>query len=282
MSKIFIINSLGKREPFSWRKVYQSALRVGAPKSLAQQIATRIKSEVYNNISTKEIFNKVQTYLYEISPKAGMRFSLKEAMRKLGPSGFPFEKYIAEIFKRLGFSVQINQHLPGKCVFHEIDFLAKKDKQLVIGECKFHSLPESRVDLKVALATYATYLDLENGEFFKKGSLENLRTRPMLVTNTKFTTEAIRYAECMKIDLLGWRYPEGRGLEYVIESNKFYPVTILPSVKDDLLEILAKEHLMLIPDLLTSNFSQHLRKSGISEKRISTLQKEIETLMSES
>ncbi|MFA5392211.1 MAG: hypothetical protein WC306_00745 [Candidatus Paceibacterota bacterium] len=279
MSEIFIVNSLGEREPFSWRKVYQSAVRVGAQKALAKHIASQIEKEVYNNIRTSEIFKKVKEYLYQDFPKGAMRFSLKEAMRKLGPSGFPFEKYISEIFKRLGFAVQINQHLPGKCVLHEIDLLAKIDKQLLIGECKFHSLPGSRVDLKVALSTYARYLDLNTGNFFKKESLKKLKIRPILITNTKFTSEAIRYAECMKIDLLGWRYPEDRGLEYVIESNKFYPITILPSLKSDVLNVCGKEQIMLAQDLLSIDINKCAKKAGISEKRLLSFKEDAETLM---
>ncbi|MGC8651342.1 MAG: hypothetical protein ACP5RX_01865 [Minisyncoccia bacterium] len=281
MSKIFIIDSLGNREPFSWRKVYQSALRVGAEKSLAKQIASNIQKEVYNNIKTSEIYKKVQEYLYQDFPKAGMRFSLKEAIRKLGPSGFPFEKYVGEIFHRLGFAVQLNQHLPGKCAFYEIDFLAKIDKQLVVGECKYHSLPGSRVDLKVALANYARFLDLQNGNFFKKGTLKNLKVRSMLVTNTKFTSEAIRYAQCMKVDLLGWRYPENRGLEYVIESNKFYPITILPSMKEDLIDKCGEMHIMLAQDLLTMDATQCAKRAGISENKLLALKKEAEILLSD-
>lgn len=279
MSKIFIINSRGEREPFSWRKVYQSALRVGADKALARHIATRVKKEAYNNISTREIFKKVEEYLYQDFPKAGMRFSLKEAMRKLGPSGFPFEKYIGEIFKRLGFTVQINQYLAGKCVLHEIDFLAKIDKQLLIGECKYHTLIGSRVDLKVAMASYACYLDLKTGNVFKRKTLKNLQTRPILVTNTKFSSEAIRYANCMKMDLLGWRYPENRGLEYVIESNKFYPVTILPSLTGDCLKICGEKNIFLVEDILKEDAHKCAQVNGVSEKKILKLQEEARALL---
>lgn len=279
MSKIFIINSLGEREPFSWRKVYQSALRVGAQKALAKHIASQIKKETYNNIRTQEIFKKVQEYLYQDFPKGAMRFSLKEAMRKLGPSGFPFEKYMGKVFKKLGFAVQINQHIPGKCVLHEIDLLAKIDRQLLIGECKFHSLPGSRVDLKVALADYARYLDLNTGNFFKKASLKQLKTRPILITNTKFTSEAIRYSECMKIDLLGWRYPMDRGLEYVIESNKFYPITILPSLKGNLINFCEQEQIILVQDLFSIDINRFAKKEGVSEKSLISLQKEAEILL---
>jgi len=279
MAPIHIINSRGEKRPFSWRKVYQSAMRVGAEKALARKIATRIQKEAYDNISTREIFKKVEEYLYQDFPKAGMRFSLKEAMRKLGPSGFPFEKYVAEIFTRLGFKVQLNQNLPGKCVFHEIDFLAKIDKQLLIGECKYHTLIGARVDLKVAMATYACFLDLQSGDLFKKEPFDHLQTRPLLVTNTKFTSEAIRYAECLKIDLLGWRYPENRGLEYVIESNKFYPVTILPSLKDEVLSLCGEHHIMLVQDILAIDAKKCSQQAKIPESRILKIKEEAETLL---
>ena len=72
----------------------------------------------------------------------------------------------------------------------------------------------------------------------------------MIVTNTKFTSEVIKYAECVKINLLGWKYPLNRGLEYVIESEKFYPITILPSLKGELVELFSRQKIMLAQDLL--------------------------------
>ncbi|MGB9763330.1 MAG: hypothetical protein ACPLW7_05005 [Minisyncoccia bacterium] len=279
MAKVFIIDSQGNREPFSWRKVYQSALRVGAEKTLAKKIATKISHEVYNNIHTSEIFKKVEKYLYEENPEAGMRYSLKEAMRRLGPAGFLFEKYIASILNKLGFTIQLNQYISGKCVTHEIDILSKKDNQIILNECKFHTLSGGRVDLEVAMYTYARYLDIINGDFLQQKGCRNCSLRSMIITNAKFTSEAIKYANCMKIDLLGWRYPENRGLEYVIDSNKFYPITILPSLTNDLLPILADNKIILIQDLLEVDLSYLAKKLKINEARLAKLKEEAEILL---
>ena len=204
---------------------------------------------------------------------------LKEAIRRFGPSGFPFEKYVAGILKQLGFSVQINQYIKGQCVRHEIDFLAKEQKYFLIGECKYHSLPGGRVDLKVGLIHYARFLDLKSGNSLSKIKSEKLKIRPIIVTNTKFTSKVIEYSECNGIDLLGWKYPAGRGLEYVIESERFYPITILPSLTNNLLEIFYQQRLMLAQDLLNINVVKFSRKTGISEKKISAIKKEAEILL---
>ena len=279
MKELYVINNSGKKEPFSWKKICNGAERVGASKDLAKQIATTIEKEAYSGITTKEIFRRVERILSKKYPRGRIRFRLKKAIRRFGPSGFPFEKYVADIFKQLDFSVKINQHIKGQCVRHEIDFLAKEEKYFLIGECKFHSLPGGRVDLKVGLIHYARFLDLKSGDSLNKIKSEKLKIRPIIVTNTKFTSKVIKYSECNGIDLLGWKYPAGRGLEYVIESERFYPITILPSVTNNLLETFYKQRLMLAQDLLNINIVKFSKKTGISEKKISAIKKEAEILL---
>lgn len=281
MKKLHIINSLGQKEPFSRAKVYKSARRVGASRKLAEEIAAVIEKEVYPEMPTKEIFQRVEQILSKKYPRGGIRFRLREAMGRLGPSGFPFEKYIGGIFEQLGFSVQLNQFIKGQCVSHEIDVLAKEKKYLLIGECKYHTLPGGRVDLKIGLNHYACFLDIESGDFSKEAKLKNLKVRPLIVTNTKFTSKIIKYAECVGMDLLGWKYPEKRGLEYVIESEKFYPITILPSFKGELLEIFSREKLMLVQDFLKLDVSKFSKKVKIAPKKLSALKKEAEILLNE-
>lgn len=281
MSRLEVINNSGKKEVFSRNKLYLSIRRAGASKALAEKICDAVEKEIYPEIQTKEIFKKVQKILLKENPRSGIRYGLKEAMRLLGPSGFPFEKYVGDIFEQLGFSVVLNQYLQGICVFHEIDILAKEKKYLLIGECKYHILPGARVDLKVGLVHYARFLDLKSGDFFKKTEFKNLKPRPIIITNTKFTTKIIKYAECTGIDLLGWKYPELRGLEYIIESQGFYPITILPSFKGQLLEIFSQEKLMLVQDLLEIDTAKFCKKTGLSQKKISILKKEAEILLLE-
>lgn len=277
MKRIYVINSRGQKEPFSFKKVYNSCKRAGASDVLAQEIALTIKRKIYPGIKTSKIFEQVKQKLSEKSPRSVIRISLKEAIRKLGPEGFDFEKYIAEVFLRNGFDVKINQEVPGFCISsYEIDFLAEKKDLVYVGECKYHHLAGGRIALKVALSNYARFLDIEKGVRFK-----NSRLKTILVTNTKFTTEVIKYAKCMDVELLGWRYPPEKGLESMVERLNLYPVTILPSFKSYFKSIFAKRRMMLVLDILETPLSVLSRRLNIPKKNIENLIKEAKVLLGE-
>ena len=272
MKKVYITNSKKERELFSFDKVYGSCKRAGASDALAKKIAHDIEKKIYPEMKTSEIYKLVKSFLKE-SPVTAIKFSLKQAMRKLGPSGFDFEKYIAEIFSKNGFSVKINQIIAGKCITsYEIDFLTEKDKLFRIGECKYHAFAGARVDLKVALYNYARFLDISNNPKFKN-------SKAIIVTNTKFTTEAIKYCQCLNVDLLGWKYPKNQGLEYLIEKHKLYPVTILPSFKAHFKNIFAENKMMLALDLLDVPLTQLVKKLKLSLKEIDKLVEEAKILL---
>ncbi len=271
-----IINARGEKEPFSLNKVYQSARRVGASKALAQEIAKTLQKEVYPGIKTKKIFKRVKSMLHQTTPRAALRFNLKEGMRKLGPTGFPFEKYIGEILISKGFEVKYNRHLAGRCVTYEIDFLAKKGKFLYIGECKYRRRSGERVDLQVSLANYARFLDLK--EALGKKS-KDLTIEGLLVTNTKFTSQALRYCSCVGIELLGWNWPKGDGLEDLIDSEKLYPITILPSFKGHLIDVFSAKKMMLVKDLLEDSPGKIARRLNLSKGHIDPLIKEAKILL---
>jgi hypothetical protein len=250
--EIFVINLRGEREQFSLRKVYQSARNAGASKELAFEIAKEIEKEVFDGISTSQIFDRIFELLLKGSPHSAIKFNLKKAIEKLGPTGFPFEKFVAKIFEFEGFEVETNQIIPGACVSYEIDFVAKKNDLIYIGECKFRQEPGGRVDLQVALSNYARFLDIEKGKFLDS----KVKYKSILVTNTKFTSEAIKYSECVGVELLGWKYPKGRGLEFLIEKNRLYPVTILPSLSSEISKELISQGIVLVKDVLEKKFEK--------------------------
>lgn len=275
MTSLYIINSNGEREPFSAEKVYRSAKRVGASKELAKKITKTIEKEVYPGITTLEIFKRVKKLLQRETPKAALKFNLKKGIKKLGPTGFPFEKYVGAIFSRNDFEVKLNQHISGFCCKYEIDFVAKKDNLLYIGECKYHNLPGGRVHSNTALTNYARFLDIKKGKFNRK----NLKIKSLLVTNTKFTTRSISYSNCVGVELLGWNYPRNEGLEYLIDSQKLYPITILPSLSQYLAEIFASKKIMLVQDILRIDVTKFAKETKISEQHLKRLVKETEILL---
>lgn len=249
MSRLFVINNSGEKEPLSYQKIYQSIKRSGVSSKRAQSLAQEVLKNCYPGIKTEEIYRRVKKLLLKHQPPAALRFSLKEGIRRLGPTGFPFEKYIAGIFRANGYSALTNQLINGHCVIHEIDVVLEKDKELYLAECKFHSLAGSRVDLKVALASYARFLDIKEGGFFQKNHYKGFKLFNLLITNTKFSSQAIAYANCIGTKLLGWRWPKPFGLEYYIESKLLYPITVLSSVGNNLLNLLIDKNIILITDL---------------------------------
>ena len=275
MKKLKVINYRQESHPFSAEKIYKSCIRSGASEEIAQEISKEIKDQVYSGITTAEIAKLVKKLLAKKSKRSSIRFSLKEAMRKLGPSGFHFEKYITSIFLENDFNVKINQMIPGFCIpSYEIDFLAEKDNLKYVGECKYHSYPGKRVDLKVALYNNARFLDIS-----KKYTLEKIKSKSILVTNTKFTQRAIQYSECSNVDLLGWRYPRDNGLEKLIEQSNLYPITILPSFKNAFKDIFANKQIMLVKDLLKKTPKQISEKTKVSIKEINRLIAEANILL---
>ena len=275
MQDLKIINYNQETKPFSAEKIYESCIRSGASEKVAHEVAREVKNQIYPKITTKEISEIVKSLLAEKHKKSSIKFSLKEAMRKLGPSGFHFEKYIASIFLENNFTVETNQMVPGSCInLYEIDFLDKKENLEYIGECKYHAHPGKRVDLKVALYNNARFLDIS-----KRIDAEKKKTKAILVTNTKFTQRAIQYSECSGVELLGWRYPRDNGLEKLIEKSNLYPITILPSFKPIFKDIFAQEQVMLVKDLLETSPKQISEITGITIREINQLTEEANILL---
>ena len=269
---LYILNSRGEKKLFSYGKVYRSARRVGAQPSVAREIAEIVKKEAFYGIKTSDIYKRVRQLLSEKSNKSALRFSLKKGMRKLGPTGFHFEKYVGEVFKELGFRVKINQYLPGSCLpSYEIDFIAQKDNLIYIGECKYRNLSGERVHSRDALVNSARFADILNGLYFKAKKYRGFKIKTILVTNTKFTNRARNYSQCMNVGLLGWRIPRNKGLEYLVEKYKLYPVTVLPGLNNWLIGIFAAERMMLAKDILKINPQKFAKKFRIPVKYLYSL-----------
>jgi Holliday junction resolvase-like predicted endonuclease len=273
MTAYQVIKLNGEKENFSSKKVYQSAMKAGAPAFLAKNIATEIEKEVYNGIKTTEIFKKVKDRLKKEDPQISLRFNLKEGMKKLGPAGFVFEDYVRKVLSRSGMKVKGNKILSGKCCSYEIDFLAEKEETTYIGECKYRNNHGDKIDINVCLKSFAILDDIKSAKHF------NADLNFFIVTNSKFTEQAIKYANCKGIKLLGWNYPKNDGLEILITKNKLYPITILPSFRGYCAEIFKKEGIMLVDEILSMDVVKFSKKVNIPEKQLESLKREAQILL---
>lgn len=211
----------GTTEPYNEQKIKASATRVGVPEGLQEEMLQSIRDRLHDRISTREIFLMIKEFLRDAgSPHLAMKYNLKQALAELGPSGYPFEKYVSLLLNEEGYRTEINQTIMGSCISHEVDMLAFKDDLTYFIEAKFHKNPSQRTDVRVVLYIKARDEDLTSN--WRGG-----KTMPWVITNTRFSTDAIAYAECQNIRLTSWDYPKGNGITSIIERSGLHPITII-------------------------------------------------------
>lgn len=274
---MYIIKASGQKEEFSIEKIKRSCLRAGASSQLANEIAQKVFRQVKNGTSTRQISHLVFRYLKKSFPLIATRYSLREAIFKLGPSGFYFEKIVARIFRLNGYEVKTNQIITGFCADHEIDIVAQKEKESILVECKFHHLPGISSELKDVLCLWARFLDLKEG--VKIGKCPNF-SHPYLITNTKFSQSAIQYAQCQQIKLLGWSWPsEKENLQYFIEKEKLYPLTILRRLEKKYQEKLLHQGFIFCQDLLSYKSQEIQKITNLDARKLKGLIHEAKSLI---
>jgi|Deesub1362A_J573_1020465.scaffolds.fasta_scaffold01002_8 hypothetical protein len=245
MKKFKVLKASGEYEVFDPEKLRRTILDCGASEEVADYVLVQVEKELYDGISTGEIFEIVLRALLLVEERLAYKYDLKGAIMRLGPNGYNFEDYVAAIFNAYGFRTKVRQVLRGKCVSHEVDILMKRErngkKVNYFGECKYRNAPGLVVNLKEALYTYARFLDLNrNGHKF---------TAPWLITNTRFTKEVEKYSECVGLKLLSWKFPPGKGLEKIVEKKKLYPITIIRGINRSLKEKMVQAGIILAKEL---------------------------------
>jgi len=241
MNNVQVKKASGKLEAFSEEKVKQSLQRAGAKAEVIEKIIIELKSKLHDGISTREIYKQVFNLLNQLQEHQGYRYSLKESLMKLGPSGYPFEKFVGKLLEHQGYTTQVNVEIMGKCVSHEIDIIAEKNKETSLIECKFHNHAGIKTRVKTALYVQARFEDVVE----KNGKYKDV----WLVTNTKLTNRAISYGECKGMKMLAWRYPQGNSLENMIEKSGLLPITVLSFLNRKEMQILMNHDLVLCRDV---------------------------------
>lgn len=249
---IHIIKASGEREKFNGRQIVETLLKAGASLEFANDVLKKLEEQIYEGITSKEILKKTLKLL-EKNPDVWARYDLKRAIMSLGPSGFPFEEYFAQILKNYGYEVRVGDIMKGKKITHEVDIIAHKVKRYMI-ECKYHNRVGIHTKSKSALYTYARFLDLkENFDF------------PWLATNTRCSPDVLEYAKSVNMKITSWKYPVGESLQDLIMKKGLYPITILKSVKGADKEKLYEAKIMLAKDLAGQNLKKLAVKTGLSE-----------------
>jgi Holliday junction resolvase-like predicted endonuclease len=273
--QIYINKSNGETELFSFEKLKRSLKSAGANKDVIEAIILGIQPDIYDGMSSNEIYKKAFNLLKKHNKICASRYSLKRALFDLGPTGYPFERLVAALLREKGYKTRVSTILEGVCVTHEIDVLAEKDGNVYAIECKFHSDAKAASNVKVPLYINSRFLDIQQQWNTNSNNNTHLK-QGWLVTNTRFTQDALNYGKCVGLTLLSWDYPKNNGLKANIDSMALYPVTTLTTLTKKEKHQLIEKDVILVKELL--NASKTMKNIGLSEKRIHQVLDEVKNL----
>lgn len=261
---LLVKKASGEIVPFSENKLLQSLKRAGASDETAATVLGEVRSQLYEGIPTGKIYRIASRLLKKIARQTAGKYHLKQAIMELGPSGFPFEKYVAGLLKAREYTIQLNQSVQGHCVTHETDVIAEKNETHYMVECKYHNQPGISCDVKVPLYIYARFKDIEQKWLELPGHATRIH-QPWLITNTKFTGDAIQYGTCMGMKLMGWNYPAQENLRTLIEEMNLYPITCITSLTRYEKQLLLDRKIVLCKELNENNAL--LQQTGVAAAR---------------
>ncbi|MDZ7726329.1 MAG: ATP cone domain-containing protein [Candidatus Campbellbacteria bacterium] len=271
--EVEIIKMDGSREIFDPNKLRHSLEKAGAGSETIEAVVSKIESEIEDGMTTGTIYKRAYEILERKESTAAARYSLRRALVDLGPTGFPFEEFVGEIFRAKGFDVKVGVMVEGECVEHEVDMLAENETSEISMEIKFHNSQKIRSDLKVALYVKSRFEDILSRQQ-KDGN--GKKKEGWLLTNTKFTKNALDYAECVGLKIVSWSYPEKGNLQDLVEETGLHPLTCLTSLPDKEKTLLVEQGTVLCRDL--KNNTKLLEELGFKEEKINKIKDEASKL----
>jgi hypothetical protein len=137
-------------------------------------------------------------------------------------------------------------------------------------ECKFHSGIEAKSDVKVPMYILSRFNDLKERKHKLFGQLRFINSC-LIVTNNKFTEDALNFAKCSNLKMLSWDYPPQNGLIEIIDRLKIYPITCLTTLTLNEKEQLLAVNIITVKDLLAEkNWLETLELSKSRINRVLT------------
>ena len=272
---VFVLKANGEKAAFSEEKLRRSLANAGAPPSTIGFIIRQVEKELYDGIPTRKIYRMAFELLKKDSRSSAARYKLKRAIMELGPSGYPFEKYIGALLEDQGYDNETGVITMGQCVKHEVDVLGERNGTRIAVECKFGNTPSKKIDVKVALYIWARFKDLE-AKWSKEEEHADKKFEGWIVTNGIFSEDAIQYGNCVGLHLVAWNYPHQGNLKDWIDMCQLHPITSLTTLKKAEKQILIDKGLVMCRELLNE---EHLKANlHLTTSRKRKLLEEVEGL----
>ncbi len=259
-----IVKSDGRRVEFNPEKIRKTLRRAGAKPDLIERVIADVQPQVHDGMSTKALYRLVRRELRRSNRRVAGRYNLRNALLKLGPAGFKFEKYVASILAAYGYEVEVPEtEFAGLCVDHEIDVIAKRDGRSAMIEAKFRNKFGDSVNLKDTMATWSAYGDLVEGA--KMGKCPKF-DEVWIVTNGRFSERALQFGVCRGIHMVGWGAEE-HSLARLVDHATLYPITVLDDLHQWELDGFSENNLMLCREIAGRDPDELAKKVKMTSDR---------------
>src|SRR5690554_989064 len=274
--EVWVQKASGETEPFSIEKLISSLSNSGANIDETEEIAAEITKWIYNGISTRQIYSRAFELLKHKRAHFASRYKLKKAIMELGPTGYPFEYFIGKLFDIMGYKTTTGIVMQGCCVTHEMDVVAIKDHEEHLVECKYSQSHGKSVSVQVPLYVRSRVDDIVK-QLKKSPEYEGYTFHGWVVTNTRFTSDAIDYGNCSGLHMLSWDYPTGNGMKDIIDREKVYPITVLANLSHKQKQELMDKGIVICRQL--SSNPEVITTLNLTKSQIMNLMQELNELV---
>jgi hypothetical protein len=272
-SKVTVRKASGDKEFFDAAKLKKSLLNAGADKNAIEEIVDEITGWIYEGVTTRKIYSRAHSLLRRKSRINALNYSLKQALFELGPTGYPFEHLVGEMFNKQGFETEVGQIIEGRCITHEIDVIATNINTQNLIECKYSPDQGKRISIQVPLYVHSRVDDIIQKRK-EMPRFNGFDFSGWIVCNTRFSSDSIQYASCIGLELLGWDYPTGKGLKEILEQENIFPVTVLNYLTKKQKQYLLTNNIVTCSGLMRTK--KILDTMGLSKKTYRNLIAELE------
>lgn len=264
----------GELTDFDENKLKKSMLKSGAEALHADEILAEIKPILYEGIPTKKIYRIAFNLLKRKSNALAARYHLKKSLQELGPDGFLFEQFLAQVFQRKGYQVYTNRFLQGACLTHETDLVLIHENHNTLVECKYSSY-DKVMDVKIPMYILSRYKDLQ--VVTQKIQEHHFQFNTCwVITNNRFSKDAEIFGAYYGMELFSWNYPPGNSLKNWIDEGKYYPITTLTTLTKDEKFLLLQQNILMVQQLKENK--ELLKSLDLSNNRSRKVLQEINEL----
>lgn len=274
--ELVIIKSNGEEAVLDPTKIAGTLMRAGATPDFAQEIAAKISREAWRGMRTAEIYKMAMRELRKSHPAVAARYSLRDAIFRLGPAGFEFEKYMMLLLRAHGYKAVMPDILQGKCITHEVDILGEKDGRKFMAECKLRQSVQIYINIKDTMSTWARFIDLQEGA--AKGLCPRVDDA-WIITNSRFSYDSLQYGTCKKMVMLSWNTPKERPLPAWIDEKKLYPITVLRRLNRMHLEAFGRAEILLLQDLVKYKIGELSKMVRLPAKHLEPILAEAQEIL---